>query len=575
MTILIPNTTSLIRREIPALKSRDMRIAREQQMKRSWSIAPDEFFRIFQDEPFRLEVTFTEVNPSARVKLYSNLLGEDNGWGEIEFTKSDTGRFSLSVLPKQCGIFLFKIKHSPDSGKTWYWDRAPFSKVIIDPACAKDIRMYTLLPNVSGHIGNWIAALDHIRDLGFNMVHLLPITAMGYSESPYAANDLFSIDPSFLDPHDSRSGLDQFEDFVRSAQVRGLRLCIDLVLNHIGISSHMVQRCPEWIVADRNERDGLLRAGCWHMNKWIRWGDLVRIQYDHPEPTMQRELWAYMKQYGLFWANYAAYTGGMVRFDNLHSSDPAFIAEMTRTLREIYPDLILQAEFFSDSNTLLKTAGKCELNLLLANPWEHPFAEPLREYLLYLHDIHRELRFLAPLSTHDTGAPAQLYGAPEAAVMRYFTLALFGTGQTGMVQGTEHGVPEKINFIGRFRKVFFPMPNRFNDEIRKINRLHQTYALFHEGGNIRFIDEGHGAVLAAVRQGRSCPGEQFLLVANLDTSHPYKISLDLSGILRKGTVLHELVHEDRSIPASDTLELEIEAFGMRAYRIEFDSDRDK
>ena len=568
--MMIQNAMTLVRKEILPLASHNMRIAREGQIKRSWPTTPGEFFRTFKNEPFVLEVSFLEENPLSKVKLHTNLLGTAEEWDEIEFRNTSSGHFSLSVAPPKCGIFMFKIKHSPDNGKSWYWDRVPFTKIIVDPENARDIRMYTLIPNVSGHIGDWTSALDHIRDLGFNTVHLLPVTKMDFSESPYAAADLFSIDPSFLDPYNSKDGLDQFEDFVRAAREKQIRLCMDLVLNHVGISSQMAKQCPEWIVADKNEPDGLLRAGCWHMNKWIKWGDLGKIQYDHPEPLMQKELWTYMKQYALFWANYAAYTGGMIRFDNLHSSDPDFIEDLIRTLRMAYPDLIIQAEFFSDSNTLLKTVSKCELNLLLANPWEHPFAEDLREYLRYLHDISTKLRFLTPLSTHDTGSPAQLYGAAEAIGTRYFTLALLATGQTGLVQGAEHGITEKINFIGRNRSVSFPTPNRHKAIIRKVNQLLQNHDLFHEGGNVRFVDKGHGAIIAAVREGRKNPEEKFLLISNLDTTHPHTIKLDISGISQANEpcCLHELMAEKKILLESDTFEIELESCGIRAYRIE-------
>ena len=562
--------TGFIRKDIPFLKSHNMRIASEGQLKRSWPVALEEFIRIYKDEPLTLEVVFLEEPPSPRVKLYTNLLSTTDEWSETAFRRDPSGHFSLSLIPPRCGIYLFKIKHSPDGGKTWYWDRIPFSKVVVDPAGAKDIRMYTLIPNVSGHVGDWTRALDHILDLGFNTVHLLPVTGMDFSESPYAAEDLFSIDHSFLDPADARGGLDQFEDFVQMARVKGIRLCLDLVLNHVGISSLMAGHCPEWIVADKNERNGLLRAGCWHMNKWIKWGDLCRIHYDHPEPLIKRELWGYMKQYALFWAYYAAETGGMIRLDNLHSSYPEFVADLIHTLRLTYPDLIVQAEFFSDSNTLLKTASKCELNLLLANPWEHPFAEMLREYLLYLHAISGKLRFLTSISTHDTSSPAELYGSPDAAVTRYFTLALFATGQMGMVQGTEHGVREKIDFIGRKRAITFPAPNRYNEAIRKVNRLLEDHALFHEGGNIRFVDRNHGALMAAVREGHKIPEEKFLPVSNLDTAHPHTIRLELPGFRPEDgrCLLHEMIRDEKIELETDRLELEIEPCGIRAYRRE-------
>ena len=564
-------TTTLIRGEIPVLYSQDLRIAQEGQLKRSWSVRPNEFFRIYKDEPLSLEVEFLENLPSPQVRLYTNLLSTTDEWNEIEFRADLPGRFSLELTPPRCGIFLFKIKHSPDGGKTWFWDRVPFSKVIVDPAGAKDIRIYTLIPNVSGHTEDWTSALDHIRDLGFNTLHLLPVTKMDFSESPYAAEDLFTIDPSFLPHGDSGDGLDQFEDFVRAARGKEMRLCLDLVLNHVGISSQIVRQCPEWIVADNNEPDGLMRAGCWHMNKWIKWGDLCRINYNHPEPHIRQALWAYMKQYALFWANYAAHTGGMIRLDNLHSSNREFIADLLRTLRLTYPNLIIQAEFFSDSNTLLKTASQYELNLLLANPWEQPFAEMLREYLLYLHDISTKLHFLTPISTHDTGSAAQLYGSTDAAVTRYFTLALFATGQIGMVQGMEHGVSEKINFVGRKRTLAYPMPNRYNSVIRQVNQLLQEHDLFHEGGNIRFLDQGHGALMAALRAGRKRPGEKFLLIANLDIGQPHKIQLELSEIRpdNESCLLHEMITDTTVELESNLLELTVEPCGIRAYRCEY------
>jgi hypothetical protein len=547
-----------------------MRIAREGQLKRSWPLAAGEFFRIFKDEPLSLEVEFDEDNPLSEVRLCTNLLGAADHWSEIAFKRDLSGHFSLSVAPPRCGIFLFKMKHSPDGGQTWHLDRGPFTKVIVDPAGAKDIRMYTLIPNISGHIGDWIDALDHIRDLGFNTVHLLPVTTMDVSESPYAAEDLFSVDPSFLDPSDSRDGLDQFEAFVQTARDKGIRLCMDLVLNHVGISSQIARQCPEWMAPDKNEPDGLLRAGCWHMNKWIPWGDLGRLHYDHPEPLMRRELWAYMKQYAMFWANYAAYTGGMTRLDNLHSSHPDFIAELIRDLRLAYPDLIIQAECFTDSNTLLRTVADREVNLLLATPWEYPFAEKLREYLVYLHDISTKLRFFTPITTHDTGAPVQLYGSQDAAVARYFTLAMFTTGQTGMVQGMEHGALEKVSFVGRLHSVSFPSPNCYNAVIRKVNQILQDYALFHEGGNIRFVDQGHGALIAAVREGRKMPEEKFLLVANLDIAYTHKIKLDLSGVRQgnRSCRLHEMMRDEKAQMEGNTLEIEVEPCGIRAYRIE-------
>ncbi len=561
----------LKRPKIPAFKIQNVRISEEGQLLRSWSVVQNDFFRIYCDEPLVLEVEFRNAVNQPKVFLYTNILAAEGQWEELGFSHVQGMRFAITLMPSRTGIFLFKLKYSFDDGVHWFMDRTSFTKVIVDPCNSRNIRLYTLIPTASGHIGNWKEELLRIRDMGFTMVHLLPITRMGKSESPYAAADLFDIDPSYLDPSDSRPGLDQFEDFVRFAKSEGIALCLDLVLNHVGIDSEMVKRSPEWIVPDKNEPDGLLRAGCWHMNSWIKWTDLARINYDVPEQQMKEELWQYMEDYVFFWSYYADYTGGMIRLDNLHSSHQQFMASMLGKLRKSFPKLVVQAEFFSDSNTLLKAVSESDLNLLLANPWEYPFAENLRVYLKYIHEISRKLRFLTPVSTHDTGSPAQIYGSPDAVVPRYFVTALMSTGQTGFVQGAEHGVLKKVEFIGRNLKVESTTPEKYSPMIKLINRIQSDYPAFEQGNNIQFIDKGHGALIVALREDHDSGEDRFILCANLDTHGTHTISLDCSAWKKHGLilVLRDLIHQTIKPVKSDFFEMSIEPCGIRAFRMEY------
>lgn len=565
-----PPQEPLKRAPIPALSSHNMRIGAEGHLKRSWSVAPHDFFRVYSDEPIRLEIEFAVEMPSPLVMLYTDLLSPAGEFGEIPFVAEGSRKFSLQVDPVRCGAFIFKLKYSPDNGATWLWDRTPYSKVIVDPAAARSIRQYTFIPTVSGHIGDWKKQLTRIRDMGFTMVHLLPVTRMDGSCSPYAAADLFDVDPSYLDPADQRPGLEQFEDFVRAARKCGLGLCLDLVLNHIGITSKVALNTPEWIVPDKNEANGLLRAGCWHMNSWIKWEDLVRINYDHPESRMKQDIWQYMQDYALFWANYAAFTGGMVRLDNLHSSHQGFIVAALAALRKTHPQLVIQAELFSDSNTLLKAASESDLTLLLANPWEYPFAEQMRDYVKYLHTIATKIRFLTPVSTHDTGAIAQLYGVADALVSRYFVTALMTTGQTGMVQGSEHGVLNRVEFIGRGGQLAAPSPDKYRRLIKRINEVHEHSAVFHQGGNLAFIDGGHGAVMAVVRRAAEPGGDIYLCAANLDTTgtHTIWISCDEYRQPGRALVLNDLIHDELFRVDGSHFELILPPCGVRAFKVE-------
>jgi len=554
--------------KIPELISRNMRIGKEGLLRRSFSVVPDDFFRMYQNENLRLEVEFQNKETSAQVFLYTNIDCPKDEWRELKFTQEKSGVYSLSYKVRFCGSYQFKLKYSLGDEKNWYWDRVSFSHVIVDPEALRDIRMYTLIPSVSGIINDWTEHLPRIADLGFNAVHLLPITRLDVSESPYAAFDLFSIDDAYLGKED-RSGFADFEKFVDRAAQLGLRLCFDLALNNIGIGSTMVRMCPEWIVPDKIEKDGMKRAGCWHMNSWLKWGDLVKIYYEHPNPDIRNDIWDYMKKYALFWSHFAQLTGGMIRLDNLHSSHEGFITDLLGELRGVYPNLIIMAEFFTDSNTMLKKAAEWQINLFLANQWEHPYACDLRNYLRYIHDIGRKLRFYLPITTHDTGVPAQLFGKAEAAVPRYAAIALMGTGQTGIVQGVEYGHPVKINFIGRKEKVTFRENVYIAEGIGNINRVLTESPVFHKDGNIEFIDSDHGAVLGAFRRFDKEHDKGYLIFANLDVHNSYSVKVDLSSLIKnKDTIRMEnringISYES---PVND-ISIEIEPCGIRIYRI--------
>ena len=59
--------------KIPELKSRNMRIGREGFLQRSFSVVPDDFFRIYQYENLLLEVAFQQEQSRAKVFLYTNI----------------------------------------------------------------------------------------------------------------------------------------------------------------------------------------------------------------------------------------------------------------------------------------------------------------------------------------------------------------------------------------------------------------------------------------------------------------------------------------------------------------------
>lgn len=555
---------------IPVLGPRPPARGDAVRLQRSYRFGARDFFRLYQDEPLELTVAFLDgTGPRMRVVLHTDIGATVPGdWTEHEFATEDGRHFTLRLAVPRCGLFRFRIKYSLDDGTHWQWDRVPHSFVLVDPPSLRTVRLYTLIPSASGTIRDWTALLPGIAAMGFDALHLLPVTRMGASQSPYSAADLFALDDRYRDPADPRDGLSQFESFAEACRSHGLRLCLDLVLNHVGIDSDMATLAPDWIVPDDTEADGLKRTGCWHMQDWIRWADLAAINYDHPNPRTRRQIWDYMKQYGLFWANAAAATGGMVRFDNLHSSHPGFIAELSAAVREQFPDTIILGEYFTDQFTLERTVPEWGINLVLGNSWENPFGPQLRHYIEYVHRVSDKLRHLCPITTHDTLAPAQLFGSERSCMPRYAICALYTTGQTGLVQGVEAGVRERVPFIGPPSHLDMATGTDFRPFIGRINALLAEYPVLRRGGNLAFVDGGHDAILAAYRRPGE-PGEHgFLLLANLDTWNPQSVTIDLRphGVALP-LVLTDLLSGATETQSSPVFPVCVESCGVRVYRI--------
>jgi maltose alpha-D-glucosyltransferase/alpha-amylase len=79
--------------------------------------------------------------------------------------------------------------------------------------------------------------LDYIVDLGASAVWLLPFFTSPLRDDGYDISDYCSINPAY-------GTLGEFRDFVEAAHARGLRVIIELVINHTSDQHPSVWRRP-------------------------------------------------------------------------------------------------------------------------------------------------------------------------------------------------------------------------------------------------------------------------------------------------------------------------------------------
>ncbi len=117
----------------------------------------------------------------------------------------------------------------------------------------------------TGTLLKCMALLPYIRSMGFNVVHLLPITSVGRDGkkgtlgSPYAIRNPYQLDPNLDEPALGLTADQLFEGFVEAAHRLGLRVILEFVLRTASKDSDWIPQHPDWfywICADIPDRMG-------------------------------------------------------------------------------------------------------------------------------------------------------------------------------------------------------------------------------------------------------------------------------------------------------------------------------
>lgn len=103
----------------------------------------------------------------------------------------------------------------------------------------------------NGKLSEVTARLDYIKDLGANVVYLMPIypigtvNAAGAAGSPYAVKDYKAINPSM-------GNLEDLRTLVNEAHSRGMAVMLDWVANHTAFDNAWITEHKDWYQQDAN-----------------------------------------------------------------------------------------------------------------------------------------------------------------------------------------------------------------------------------------------------------------------------------------------------------------------------------
>jgi oligo-1,6-glucosidase len=108
-----------------------------------------------------------------------------------------------------------------------------------------------------GDLGGIAAHLDHLEELGVDVVWLSPVYPSPQDDAGYDISDYQDIEPVF-------GSLEQFDSLLAGVHERGMKLIMDLVVNHTS-DEH------PWFVESRSSRENPKRDWYWWRHEPTNW----------------------------------------------------------------------------------------------------------------------------------------------------------------------------------------------------------------------------------------------------------------------------------------------------------------
>ncbi|MEZ5582936.1 MAG: alpha-amylase family glycosyl hydrolase [Candidatus Competibacteraceae bacterium] len=411
--------------------------------------------------------------------------------------------------------------------------------------------IYNLFPLLAGPFGRWEKHIARAAAMEFDWIFVNPVQQSGGSGSLYSIADYFQLDRRLVDPNDPRNPEQQLKEVIAAAEQRGIKMMVDLVINHCATDSTLVQQHPEWF---EHEKDGsLAHPFCFEDNntKKVVWGDLV--SFDHQKTTDPAGLYAYLRRI----VHYLLELGFKgFRCDAAYQIPGTLWKRLIKDVKKRCPEAVFAAETLGCTPTQTKQTAQAGFDYIFNSIkwWDLEGDWLLKQYNL--------TRKIAPSigfpESHDTERLfAETNGNVAAMKQRYLLAALFSTGVM-MPIGFEFGFRKPLHVVDS-RPEDWEEPNvDLCDFITRVNTLKKNHAIFNQESPTRIVKTRNKGVLV-LWKGVDDTDHEALLITNKDTQQPQTFQVDtLSALLGSGAPLQDVSPEQplAAIPRPFTRKLE-------------------
>jgi starch synthase (maltosyl-transferring) len=386
------------------------------------------------------------------------------------------------------------------------------------------IRIYNLFPTLAGTVRDWMAHLPRIVGMGFNAVYINPFHYPGFSGSLYAVKDYYRLNPRFRgsEPADDDELLRRFTE---AAQAQGLRVIMDLVVNHTSKDSELVARHPDWFARDAT--GALVSPHAIDPSDARRrtvWGDLAELDY---RPPQQDQIVAFFQQVA---RHYVSLGFGGFRCDAAYKIPAEVWHALIGAAKTASPEVLFCAETVGAPYDAVLALGDAGFDYLFNSLkwWDFEGSWLLEQYETFRH-IAPSIGFPESHDTKRLITELLAEGIPESAIERHYrqTFAFAAAYSTGvmMPMGFEYGWSQPLDVVTA--RDSEPEPKRFDlsEFVAEVNAMKKAIPALNEEGPQRLLTRRNDPLLVLERQTERGE-ERALILVNRDEHEPREAMLE-------------------------------------------------
>ena len=378
--------------------------------------------------------------------------------------------------------------------------------------------IYNLFPLLAGRFSDWKEHLVRAAEMGFNWVFVNPIQRPGISGSLYSVADYHDLHPILVDQQSKKSPHEQLTETIEAAEKMGLKMMVDLVINHCAVDSDLVKKHPEWFIWESEGR--VAHPFCYDKGKRVVWRDLAK--FNHKNSRDKEGLFEFF----LNLVDYLVELGfAGFRCDAAYQVPGSLWKNLIKQTKAKYPGVLFFAETLGcTAEQTIKTAGSGFDYIFNSSKWW----DLTGHWLMAQYNLTRETApsISFPESHDTTRLSKEFHGNLDGLKQRYLFTALFSSGVM-MPIGFEFGFRKKPHVVKTTPQDWEHTEIDLTPFIRKVNGIKERYSVFQEEAPTEMLRNGNPNILVMWKASMKTR-EESLLILNKDINskqHFYAESL--------------------------------------------------